>query len=119
VNGPNLSDLSAQATKSLQQQIGKQIDVQNVIISIVHFDPQTQDKINAYQAQIANTHIAEESQKTAAAQAQANQILSGSVDNSMNVLISRCLDLVNSGKQLPAGFECFPGSGLPVTIPAR
>lgn len=119
VNGPNLSDLSVQATTALRQQIGSQIDVQNVIISIVHFDPQTQDKINAYQAQIANTHIAEESQKTAAAQAQANQILSASVNNSTNVLISRCLDLVNSGKPLPTGFQCFPGSGLPVTIPAR
>lgn len=119
VNGPNLSDLSVQATKSLQQQIGQQIDVQNVIISIVHFDPQTQDKINAYQAQIANTHIAEESQKTAAAQAQANQILSGSVDNSINVLISRCLDIINSGKQVPTGFSCFPGSGMAVTIPGR
>lgn len=117
--GPDLGTLSAKVTKDLQDQLHSQIDVQNVIISIVHFDPQTQDKINAYQAQIANTRIAEESQKTAAAQAQANQILAGSVNNSMNVLISRCLDLINAGKQVPAGFSCFPGNDLPVTIPAR
>lgn len=118
-SGPNLSDLSMQVTRQLQQQIGAQIEVQNVIISIVHFDAQTQDKINAYQSQIANTRIAEESQKTAAAQAEANRILSASVSNDPNVLVARCLDLVNSGKQLPAGFSCWPGSGMPVTIPAR
>lgn len=118
-SGPKLGDLSDQVTKLLQQKIGAQIEIQNVIISIVHFDQQTQDKINAYQAQIANTRIAEESQKTAAAQAEANRILADSVSRDPNVLVSRCLDLINSGKQLPVGFQCIPGNGLAVTIPAR
>lgn len=108
--GPNLVDLSAKVTKDLQQKIGSQIEVRGVIISIVHLDGTTQDKVNAYQAQIANTRIAEESQKTAAAQAEANRILASSVNNDMNVLISRCLDLVNSGKGV---MPCIPGAGLP------
>ncbi|MFI9503035.1 SPFH domain-containing protein [Nocardia sp. NPDC052566] len=118
-DGPKLGDLSATATKKLQDKISGQIEVLNVIISIVHFDAQTQEKINAYQAQIANTRIAEESQKTAAAQAEANRILADSVTRDPNVLVARCLDLINSGKPLPVGFQCWPGSGLPVTIPAR
>ncbi|MFG1794222.1 SPFH domain-containing protein [Nocardia sp. NPDC049149] len=119
VGGPNLSELSERVTKRLQEKIHTQIDVQNVIISIVHFDQQTQEKINAYQAQIANTRIAEESQRTAVAQAEANRILASSVSNDPNVLVARCLDLIASGKQMPIGFQCWAGGGLPVTIPAR
>lgn len=119
VGGPNLTDLSEKVTKALQDKIKTQIEVQNVIISIVHFDGQTQERINAYQAQIANTRIAEESQRTASAQAEANRILASSVSNDPAVLVARCLDLINSGKQVPVGFQCWPGSGLPVTIPAR
>jgi regulator of protease activity HflC (stomatin/prohibitin superfamily) len=108
--GPNLADLSTKVTKDLQQKIGGQIEVQDVIISIVHLDGNTQDKVNAIQAKKADTSIAEESQKTAAAQAEANRILASSVNNDMNVLISRCLDLVNSGKGV---MPCIPGAGLP------
>lgn len=118
-DGPKLGELSDTVTKKLQDKIRTQIEVQNVIISILHFDGQTQDRINAYQSQIANTRIAEESQKTARAQADANRILADSVSRDPNVLVARCLELVNSGKPLPVGFQCWPGSGLPVTIPAR
>ncbi|NUS45564.1 MAG: SPFH domain-containing protein [Mycobacteriaceae bacterium] len=118
LGGPNLTDLSERATKSVQTKIAKQIDVQNVIISIVHFDDQTQSKVNALQSQIADTRIAEQKQKTAAAEAEANRILADSLRDP-NVLVSKCLDLVNSGKPLPTGFQCWPGTGLPTTIPAR
>lgn len=111
--GPNLADLSAKVTKDLQQKIGSQIDVENVIISIVHLDGETQGKVNALQAQIANTHIAEESQKTAAAQAEANRILASSVNNDLNVLISRCLDNVHADH---VAEPCIPGAGLPFAV---
>lgn len=112
VDGPNLTDLSKQVTQQLQGKVGAQIEVQDVIIAIVHFDQQTQEKINAYQAQIANTRIAEESQKTAAAQAEANRILSASVSHDPNVLVARCLDLIASGKSFPQGFQCWQINGL-------
>lgn len=117
--GPNLADLSNQTTTLLQGKIGKQIEVQNVIISIIHFDGQTQEKINQYQSQMADTRIAQAKQQTATAEAAANQILSGSVSNDPNVLVSKCLDMIAAGKQFPVGFQCWPGAGLPVTIPAR
>ncbi|WP_194838603.1 SPFH domain-containing protein [Nocardia sp. XZ_19_369] len=119
VGGPNLTELSEQVTTRLRDKIHDQIEVQNVIISIIHFDQQTQEKINAFQAQIANTRIAEESQRTADAQAEANRRLAASVSNDPNVLVARCLDLIASSKPIPLGFQCWPGSGLPVTIPAR
>ncbi|MEV6219863.1 SPFH domain-containing protein [Nocardia sp. NPDC051833] len=118
-DGPNLTDLSATVTDKLKAKISAQIEVQNVIISIVHFDQTTQDKINAYQAQIASTRIAEESQKTAQAQAEANRILASSVSGDPNVLVARCLELVNAGKPLPAGFQCWPGSGVPLSVPVK
>ncbi|WP_280404752.1 SPFH domain-containing protein [Nocardia brasiliensis] len=117
-NGPRLDDLSTKVTDQLKVKIGRQVEVQNVIVSLVHFDQTTQERINAYQAQIASTRIAEESQRTAAAQAAANDILARSVTGE-GVLIARCLELVNSGKALPIGFQCFPGVPMPVTIPAR
>jgi regulator of protease activity HflC (stomatin/prohibitin superfamily) len=117
--GPNLTDLSVQATQRLQTKIGAQIEVQNIIISIAHFDSQTQDKINAYQARIADANIAEEGQRVATAEAEANRILSASVSNDPNVLVSKCLDMVSAGKSMPTGFQCWPGGGLPVTIPAH
>jgi regulator of protease activity HflC (stomatin/prohibitin superfamily) len=118
--GPNLADLAQQTTDKLKAKIGGQIEVQNVIISIIHFDGQTQDKINQFQGQIADTRIATQKQQTAAAEATANQILSASVDNSSNVLVSKCLDMVAVGKvQLPVGFNCWPGAGVPLSIPAR
>lgn len=117
--GPNLAEVSDTATKRLQSKIGTQIEVQNVIISIIHYDNQTQDKINAYQARVADARIAEESQKVAIAEAEANRILSASVNNDPNVLVSKCLDMINAGKQLPAGFQCWPNTGVPLTVPAR
>ncbi|RBO87564.1 SPFH domain-containing protein [Nocardia puris] len=119
LEGPNLTELSETVTTRLRDKIGTQIDVQNVIISIVHFDATTQDRINALQAQIANTRIAEESQRTAEAQAEANRALASSVSADPNVLVARCLELVNSGKSLPAGFQCWPGTAVPLANPIR
>ncbi|MFC9995772.1 SPFH domain-containing protein [Nocardia sp. NPDC127526] len=118
-DGPKLDQLSVVVTDKLKAKIGSQIDVQGVILSLVHFDQVTQDKINAFQAQIASTRIAEESQRTAAAQAQANRVLSDSVSRDPNVLVAKCLELVSSGKALPAGFQCWPGTSLPNTVSVR
>lgn len=118
-DGPKLDQLSTLVTDKLKAKIGSQIEVQGVIISLVHFDQVTQDKINAYQAQIASTRIAEESQRTAAAQAQANRVLSDSVSRDPNVLVAKCLELVASGKAIPAGFQCWPGTALANTVPVR
>lgn len=117
---PNLDVLSTQATQALQAEIGTQIDVLNVIIPIVHFDDATQGRINALQAEIANTRIAKQKQQTADAEADANRKLSGSVSNDPNVLVSKCLDLLAQMEKdkiaIPAGFSCWPGNQTPVIV---
>jgi regulator of protease activity HflC (stomatin/prohibitin superfamily) len=117
--GPNLTELGTRATDTLRRRVGAQIEIQNVILSLVHFDPETQAKINAYQSQLADKNIAQARQGTAAADAQANRLLADSVSRDPNVLVSKCLDMINAGRQVPTGFQCWPGAGLPVTIPAR
>lgn len=117
-SGPNLADLSTKTTQLLKDQVGTQIDIQNVIIQLVHFDPRTQDQINAYQVALSQKNVAVANQQSAAAQAEANRLLASSVDNSPLVLASHCLDVVAHAApgQLPAYFPCFPGAGAGVVV---
>jgi regulator of protease activity HflC (stomatin/prohibitin superfamily) len=88
-------------------QIGGQIEVLQVILPLVHFDQTTQVNINAFQAAVANTRIATQNVETAKKQAEANDVLKKSLENAGNgVLISKCLDLVAQGKNVPG--TCLP-----------
>lgn len=117
---PSMSDLSDNATSQLRKEIGDQIEVENVIIVIPHFDDNTQAKVNALQAQVAQTRIAAQAIITAQKQSLANQALSASVSSDPNVLVSKCLDIVESGKSaLPAGFTCWPSSQSAIVVPSK
>ena len=120
--GANLNEFSRQVADKLRQQVGDQIEVINVIIPLIHFDKPTQSKINLYQAEVANTRIAQQREKTAAAQARANDRLKSSVSNNPNVLVSQCLDTLNEmvkeNQKVPIGFSCWPGgSATSVVLP--
>lgn len=119
---PSLDQLSEEVTARLRQKVGNQVEVLSVIIPLVSFDKTTQDKINDYQAELANTRIARQKQQTADAQAEANRKLSSSVSNDPNVLVSKCFDIlaemVNAKEPVPAGFTCWPGGGTGIVIPS-
>lgn len=119
---PSQDVLSASVTKLLQAQIGDDIDVKNVIVPIVHFDDQTQGRINALQAEVANTRIAKQKQQTADATAEANRKLADSVSKDPNVLVSNCFDIlaqmVKDKQPVPAGFSCWPSGGSAVVVPS-
>ena len=119
--GTPLNDLSGAVLKSMQSQIGGQVEVLSVFIPVMHFDDATQSRLNALQSQVAQTRIATQAVKTAEQQAQANQALAVSVSNDSNVLVSKCLDvlseMVTKGQSVPAGFTCWPG-GSSLVIPA-
>jgi hypothetical protein len=122
--GPNLNEFSRQVADKLRAQVGDQIDVKNVIIPLIHFDKPTQSKINLYQAEVANTRIAQQREKTATAQSRANDRLKSSVSNNPNVLVSQCLDtfgeMVKEGQRIPIGFSCWPGgSSTSVVVPQQ
>jgi regulator of protease activity HflC (stomatin/prohibitin superfamily) len=119
---PSLDELSEEVTTRLRDKVGDQVEVLSVIIPLVSFDKTTQDKINDYQAELANTRIARQKQQTADAQAEANRKLSGSVSQDPNVLVSKCFDIlaemVNAKEPVPAGFTCWPGGGTGVVLPS-
>jgi regulator of protease activity HflC (stomatin/prohibitin superfamily) len=118
---PGLADLSSDVVEQIRDQIGDEINVLSVIIPVVHYDENTQGKVNALLAQVAQTRIAEQSVITAEQQALANQTLAESVSQDPNVLVSTCMDLleemVSKGQQIPIGFSCWPGSGSAVVVP--
>jgi regulator of protease activity HflC (stomatin/prohibitin superfamily) len=119
---PSLDELSDEVTARLRDKVGTQVEVLSVIIPLVSFDKTTQDKINDYQAELANTRIARQRQQTADAQAEANRKLSGSVSDDPNVLVSKCFDtlaeMVNAKQPVPAGFTCWPGGGTGIVLPS-
>jgi regulator of protease activity HflC (stomatin/prohibitin superfamily) len=119
---PGLEDLSSELTTTLQDKVGGKIEVLSVIITKVKLDDQTQSRLNALQTEIANTRIAEQSALTAEAEALANEILSDSVSEDPNVLVSKCLDLLNemisSNMAVPPAFSCWPGSQSALVLPS-
>lgn len=119
---PDLNQFSKDVTDELTERVGDDVEIKSVILPIIRFDRQTQAKINSYQAEVANTRIAEQRQQTAAAQAKANQALKKSVSKEPNVLVAQCLDtfaeMVKEGQSIPIGFSCWPGgSSSTVVLP--
>lgn len=118
---PTLDSLSQEVLGRMQDEIADQINVLSVIIPVVHYDDNTQQKVNALLAQVAQTRIAEQSVITAQQQALANQTLAESVSKDPNVLVSRCIDLlgemVSKGQTIPIGFSCWPSSSSAVVVP--
>jgi len=113
--GIDLNKFSAEVNEALKARVGDDVEILSVILPIIRFDDDTQDKINAFQAEVGNTRIAEQREATAKAQARANANLSGSVTKDPNVLVSKCLDaleeMVKKGQSVPIGFSCWPGGG--------
>ncbi len=120
--GVDLNQYSKETQEALSRRVGSDVEVLSVILPLMRFDKQTQEKINAYQAEVANTRIAQQREATAKAQAQANRNLASSVSKDPNVLVSKCLDvleeMVKEKQPVPIGFSCWPGgSATSVVLP--
>ncbi|DAZ90302.1 SPFH domain-containing protein [Mycobacteroides abscessus] len=116
-NGADLGSLSKQVQQRLIDKINSQIDVLEVNVPIIDYDQQTEDKINQFNAEKANTAVAEQAKQTAQAQADANRILAGSVSNDPNVIIMYCIQKSLEKGQPTAG--CWPINGAIPTVPVR
>jgi regulator of protease activity HflC (stomatin/prohibitin superfamily) len=116
---PDLNAFARDVRTGLSRRVGNDIEIESVILPIIRFDTQTQSKINAYQAEVANTRIAEQREQTAQAQARANRNLAGSISKDPNVLVSQCMDtlaeMVKEAQKVPIGFSCWPG-GSPTSV---
>lgn len=116
-SNPPLYVIARSVTLQMQREIGPDgIRVLSTIIPIMRFDTETQGRINQLQQQIALTRIADQERLTNLAQSKANAALSKSVNHSPNVLVAQCLTILNQmvkqGQAVPAGFSCWPGSGV-------
>jgi regulator of protease activity HflC (stomatin/prohibitin superfamily) len=117
VEGANVQALGDDVAEKLRTKVGDQVEIINVIVPLVNYDDATQERINALNVEKANTRIAEQRAKTAAAEARANEILAASVSNDPNVLVSKCLDAAREARISPLG--CWPGTAAVPTVPAR
>lgn len=109
--GADLNAIATEVQKKMDEKIGLQIEVRAVNITLINFDEATQTRIDELQSEIARTRIAEQKKETSTAEAESNKILEQSI--SEEVLISKCLDIVEESGQSPIG--CFPGSS-PQTV---
>lgn len=109
--GADLTSIAAEVQTKMEEKIGTQIEVRAVNITLINFDEATQTRIDELQSEIARTRIAEQKKETSTAEAESNEILEQSI--SEEVLISKCLDIVEESGQSPIG--CFPGS-TPQTV---
>ena len=118
----NLDDLAIEVTEAMRDRVEGRVEVLSITLPLIRYDGGTQDRLNAYQAEIANTRIAQQRSETAAAQARANEALAESVSNDPNVLVSRCFDtladMVEAAQPVPAGFSCWPGSQSALVVPS-
>lgn len=113
--GIDLGKYSGQVKKEMQKRVGKSIDVRSVALPIINYDTDTQSKIDRLQTEIANTRAAEQSKKTAQEVAEANDILSRSLND--NILSQRCIEAAQAVGAAPVG--CIPRSGSTPLIDMR
>lgn len=110
---PTVPQLGQQVEQDLATRIGSDVDIVSLFIPNIIYDQTVQGRLNAVLTQSADTLVADQAEQTASAQAAANKILAGSVDNDPDVLVSKCLDLLSQMLKQdmtpPAGFSCWPG----------
>lgn len=114
------TELSEKVQDIMETKTDDLVVLKSITISYIKPDKAVQKKIDALQTQRGATKVANEKIVTAEAEAKANKILSNSVSNDPNVLVSKCLDLIADGAfDPPAGFSCWPGGGGSVVLPSK
>ncbi|GAB3013115.1 SPFH domain-containing protein [Mycobacterium bourgelatii] len=110
-----LPGLARRAADIMRKDVSGQVDIFDVNVPTIQYDQGTEDKINQLNQQRAQTSIAQESQRTAEAQAKANEILSRSISNDPNVVVQNCITAAINKGISPLG--CWPGTSALPTVP--
>lgn len=120
----NTKKLQDDVREALRRDLGTAIEVPSVTIPLVHFDPDTENRLKGFQAAKADTQIATQQKLTAIEQAAANKLLAA--DSSIKdpgVQYQNCLNLIRElGKNgqlgnLPLTFNCDQGAtSTPVIV---
>lgn len=115
---PDYDAISTALTEEMRTRVGELADIRSVTVSYLSLSEKTQTKLDSFIAAVGDTRIATQRQETAKAEAKANELLAASVSHDPNVLVSKCLDLLASGWEAPAGFTCWPGGNSAVVVPS-
>jgi hypothetical protein len=117
---PQLQGRAADILRDMKDQgghkISDELDIIDVNIPTIGYDQGTEDKINQLNQQRAQTSIATEAQKTAEAQALANEKIAGSISHDPNVITQNCINAAIAKGISPLG--CWPMNAQPV-VPVR
>lgn len=115
-------EMSRQIEALLRPNLDKGVILDKVAVQFIHYDGPTQEKLNAYAQEKANTQLAAQRVLTAEQQRLANEKLATSnASNNPGVLYQNCLNLIQElatkGQlgQLPQTFNCG-GSSAPVIV---
>lgn len=116
---PSTAQLSEQIQTVLQGRVSPDIVIDTLVLQPLGYDPTVQQRINSITNQVAKTDVAQQSEKTAAAQAAANKALEAGLVNNPLVLVQQCMTAIADGAfKPPAGFSCWPGQGSGVVLPS-
>lgn len=119
---PDYDKIADDTLAGIKQRLGDEplVDVISLSVSYVSISDNTQSALDAFVKAVGETQQAKQQEQTAQAQAAANQAISASVSNDPNVLVSRCFDLIASGKFAPpVGFSCWPGGDGTLVVPSK
>lgn len=119
VAAPTYVDFQNRAMDRLNAELMPQgIKPWALTISTVEFDNSTQDSLNKLSQAIAQTQVAIQNEKTATAQADANNTLN-SHPATGTTLTQLCIQatqkILEDGKNLPTGWNCFGASNVAIT----
>lgn len=121
-DNPTVPQLATQVQTQLSDKIGSDVTIISLFIPNITYSPTVQARINAVLAQKADTLVAQQSEQTALAQAQANKDIAASVSANPAVNESRCLDImqqiVKAGNVPPVNMCNLGGSSSGVIVSA-
>jgi hypothetical protein len=101
--GANLPKMADQVKKDLQDAVGQDVEILDVRIQGIFYDPPTQQRIDAYNQKVQETLNAQQDVKTAQQLTDAAQARAAMPPPDLRIAISNCInDLVKQGKD-PAG----------------
>jgi len=116
-DNPTTQQLSDAVKAQLISKIGRQVQVNTLIVAPLQYDQTVENRINSVLAQTAKTDVAKQSIITAQSQAAANKALQQNV--TPLTLVQQCMTAIADGQlNPPAGFSCWPGQGSGVVIPS-
>jgi regulator of protease activity HflC (stomatin/prohibitin superfamily) len=104
------SSFDQQLLKAMNQDIGSEVQILNFNLQYVHYDSQTQNRINEIATQYAATQVALQQEQTNKAISAANQALANNNTLTPQVLANECYttteDAIKAGYALPADWSC-------------